>query len=119
MSRVLLYTDDRHLAEETERNLRSHHHAVRQVSLSDFDANGARDFGPDVILLDASGNGSALAVRQRLLHDRSLAGLPLVALTESREEALLLSAQAMMTKPIEPARLESILNRLLARAPLF
>jgi DNA-binding response OmpR family regulator len=112
MSRVLLFTDDRRLAEETERSLRGHRHAVQRIGLAHFDALEARDFGADVILLDASGNGGAFAVRQRLLHDRALALVPLVALTESREEAHLLSAQAMMTKPIEPARLESLLSRL-------
>ena len=114
MSRVLLFTDDRRFADETRDRLRDHH-AVHSASLSSFDAVDARDFGADVIFLDASGNGSAFAVRQRLLHDRALAQVPLVAVTESPQEASLLSAAAMVTKPVTPSALDDVLQRLSSR----
>jgi hypothetical protein len=49
------------------------------------------------------------------LRDRLLAAVPLVAVTESREEAQLLSAQAMVTKPVGAVALEQLVVRLSAQ----
>jgi hypothetical protein len=72
---------------------------VRTASLGAFDNDVARDYGADVIVLDATGHGAAYAVRQRLLRDRSLAQVPLVAVTADVAEAQLLRRAGALHHP--------------------
>jgi DNA-binding response OmpR family regulator len=112
VSRVLVLTDDIPFGTATEELLRGKAHKVRIWRLASFDTDLAREFGADVIVLDTPGNGAAYSLRQRLLRDRSLAAVPLVVLTADAAEAQLLSAQAMMTKPVEPTAFAKLLERL-------
>ncbi len=110
MSRVLIVSDDAKFIAASVQVL--HSHTVRSWPLSIFDLTAAREFGADVILLDTLGNGGALVVRQRLLRDRILASIPLIAITENPAEAELLAAQGMISKSLSASALERMVGEL-------
>jgi DNA-binding response OmpR family regulator len=116
VSRVIIFTDDSSFANETERSLRQHAHFVRVQHLSSaVDVDSLHDFAADVILLDTSGNGASVTVRQRLLSDRELQRVPLVVVTNDVAYARLLSAQAMVTKPVKSDALQALVEQLATR----
>lgn len=115
MSRVLIFTDDRSFAHASERALREHAHAVRVSQLAPNDVESLRDFEADVIVLDTAGNGASITLRQRLLSDRALQRVPLVLLTNDVAQARMLSAQAMVTKPVKLNALEQVVEQLATR----
>lgn len=115
MSRVILFTDDQHFADAVANGLREHDHSVQVHHLSPVDVDDVRDFGADVFVLDTAGNGASVSVRQRLLNDRELQRVPLVVVTNDVAYARLLSAQAMLTRPLKQGALEQLVEQLATR----
>ena len=119
MSRVLLIGEADELRERLERAIADGPHTVRAVDPVET-LSAARDWSPDIIIMDLATDGNTLPVRISMLRDPELASIPFVALGESEEEARALGAQAFVRKPAsDPSGLLSLLATITAmRFPL-
>jgi len=61
----------------------------------------ARDWAPDIIIMDLATDGATLPIRINMLRDPEVSGIPFVALGDSEEEARALGANAFVRKPAE------------------
>jgi CheY-like chemotaxis protein len=111
MSRVLLIADQSVARDELAIEIAHGPHTVKAVSAGDLRMSAARDWSPDIILMDLSSDGAALPMRIRMMRDPELASVPFVAMGDSEEEARALGAHAFVRipAPLEP------LMQLLAR----
>jgi CheY-like chemotaxis protein len=98
MSRVLLIAEADEQRERLERAIAGGPHTVRAVPPLET-LTAARDWAPDVIIMDLATDAATLPLRIRMLRDPELAGIPFVALGDSEEEARALGAQAFVRKP--------------------
>lgn len=92
---------------------------MKAVSPGDLRISTARDWEPDVIVMDLATDGAALPLRIGMLRDPSLSGIPFVAMGESEDEARALGAHAFVHTPPEVDSLMDLIARLAAlRLPL-
>lgn len=114
--RVLVAEDDRDIAATLEALLKRAHHQVRIAHNAREAVSAARDFHPDVALLDLSMPGlDGYGVAQTLRQEPWAAGLRLIALTGGGqpEELRRFSDSGFdeqLFKPVDPDRLRSLLR---------
>lgn len=84
-------------------------HTVKAVSLADLRLEAARDWEPDVIILQLKADSAALPLRIGMLRDPVLANVPLVVLGESEDEARALGAHAFVRSPVQ-SHLDSLVR---------
>ena len=119
MSRVLLVSDERRLREQLAGAIASGPHTVRAVAAGDLRVEAARDWEPDVIVMDLSPDGAALQLRIGMLRDPDLAHVPFVVVGDSEDEARALGAHAFVRVPVPIAGLLDLIARFAAaRMPL-
>jgi CheY-like chemotaxis protein len=94
-------------------------HTVRAVSPFET-VEIAREWSPDIIIMDLATDGNSLPVRINMLRDPELAAIPFVALGDSEEEARAFGANAFVRKPaVDPNGLLELLAAITAiRYPL-
>ena len=110
MPRILLIGEADEQRARLERVIGDGPHTVRAISPPEMLA-AARDWAPDIIVMDLATDSGALPLRIGMLRDPELATIPFVAVGESEEEARALGANAFVRKP---AADESGLLQLLA-----
>ena len=107
MSRVLLVADAPPVRERLSRAIAAGPHTVKTVAPGDLRLEAARDWEPDIIVMDLSTDGAALPLRIGMLRDPLLANIPFIALGESEDEARALGAHAFVRTS---ARLEGLVD---------
>jgi len=109
VSRVLLVGEPDAERSRLERVIGEGPHTVRAVAPVET-LEIARDWAPDIIIMDLATDGATLPVRIGMLRDPALATIPFVALGDSEEEARALGANAFVRKPaIDPNGLLDLL----------
>jgi CheY-like chemotaxis protein len=117
-SRILVVDDNADAADSLAIILRLDGHEVQTVYHAAAALDVARDFHPDVVLLDLGlpgrMSGYDLAVPLRQLP--GLENVLLVAVTgfgreEDRERAFASGIQVFLIKPVDPVELKALLNR--------
>ena len=94
-------------------------HTVRSVAPGDLRIANAREWSPDIIIMDLATDGAALPLRIGMLRDPELATVPFIALGDSEDEARALGAHAFVRIPPPLKGLVQLVGRFAAmRAPL-
>jgi CheY-like chemotaxis protein len=101
VSRVLLVQDNDRLRSEICSALHTRSHTVHESTIAGFDADAAREFDPEIVLIDFASNGSSAPVRLAMLRDPQLRHLPMIALTASLEQARAYGANAYLPGPVD------------------
>ena len=119
MSRVLLIGEPDEQRERLERAIAEGPHTVRAITSVET-MSAAREWAPDIIVMDLATDAGTLPLRIGMMRDPELARIPFVALGESEEEARALGAQAFVRKPAtDPSGLLQLLATITAmRFPL-
>src|SRR5262245_32709703 len=102
MSRVFLLADDARIRADIELELRRSQHLVHSRGTNRFFVGDVRAFAPEVIILDCANESAAAQARLAILRDAQLAGVPLVAIAHSSEEAHAFGAQGLLPRPLHP-----------------
>src|SRR5690349_17163474 len=113
MSRVFVLADNLAVRADIETALRRHRHVVRSHGVGDFHTDAAREFAPDVVIMDLAGNGACAPARLALLRDPDLHDVPVVALAASADEARAFGAHAFLPRPLHPEDVPSVIDALL------
>jgi DNA-binding response OmpR family regulator len=113
MSRVFLLADDARVRDQLEGVLRGQRHVVQSRSMGDFAAGEARDFDPDIVIMDLASNGAAAPVRLALLRDPELKRVPLIAVASSADEARAFAAQAYLPRSLHADDVTHVIEALL------
>lgn len=119
MGRILVVADADKVRDELVARIATGPHTVRAIAPGDLHIEAAREWDPDVIVMNLATDSSVLPIRIGMLRDPALSGVPLVALGESEEEARAIGAQAFLRTPPHMESLMELLSRLAAiRFPL-
>jgi DNA-binding response OmpR family regulator len=120
MSRVFVLADDQAVRADIETALRRHRHVVQSHGVGGFHTDAAREFAPDVVIMDLAGNGACAPARLALLRDPALHDVPVVALASSPDEARAFGAHAFLQRPLQPEDIPGVIDALLhpASSPL-
>lgn len=120
MPTIVIVEDDVHIAQLLEQMLEDDYTIVR-ASNGALGVDAVRVNRPDLVVMDLTMPvmDGASAIRA-LRSDPETASVPIVALSASRESddisrAIASGADAYAPKPIDPARLKSVIARLLTR----
>jgi DNA-binding response OmpR family regulator len=113
MSRVYLLADDPGLRADLERLLRRQRHIVHASAMGAFRPGEARDFEPDILIMDLVANGASAPVRLSLLRDPALKAVPLIAVADSADEARAYGAQAFLPRVLQPEDVTHVIEALL------
>ena len=118
---ILIVEDEEDIAELLEYNLQRNGYDPVSVGSGEDGLNHAREFNPDLILLDLMLPGlSGLEVCRRLKQDPDTAGIPVIMLTAKGEEEDIIAgfeagADDYITKPFRPkiliARVKAVRRR--------
>ena len=121
-ARVLLVDDDPVIVRLLQVNFRLEGFEVQTASRGDEALATAREWGPDVVVLDVMMPGvDGWEVCERMTQDPDIRDVPVVFLSaraqdEDRERGYALGVVEYVTKPFDPAALVDIVRRALAES---
>jgi CheY-like chemotaxis protein len=107
MGRILLVAEPAAARDDMAGAIAAAPHTVRAVSPGDLRIASAREWDPDVIVMDLATDSAALPLRMGMLRDPLLSSVPFIVLGDSEDEARALGAHAFVRTP---AHLESLVR---------
>jgi CheY-like chemotaxis protein len=119
VSRILLVAEAAPSRDALAMAISSAPHTVLAVAPGELRIAAARDWAPDVIVMELAPDGAALPLRIGMLRDPSLADVPFVALGDNEDEARALGANAFVPPQTSSDLLVGLVGRISAlRFPL-
>lgn len=119
MSRILIVGDDGLERDLLAQAISAAPHTVKTIAPSEWRAQLARDWSPDIIVMDLATDGASLPIRISMLRDPELARIPFVGIGDSEDEARALGAHGFVRAPAQLDALLGMIARFAAiRMPL-
>jgi CheY-like chemotaxis protein len=114
VSRILVVANRDAARDELVDALRRAPHTVKAVSPADLAIANAREWEPDLIVMQVAAEDAALPLRISMLRDPSLSQIPFIAIGDSEAEARALGANAWVSGTASIEGVVGLLNRFAA-----
>lgn len=119
MSRVLVIADQPAERQALATEIARAPHTVKAIAAGDLRIEAARDWAPDIIVMQMSTDSAALPLRIGMMRDPELSSVPFIVIGGSEDEARALGAHAFVISPPPMEALLKLVSRFAAmRMPL-